>query len=1095
MKNTILFCVIGFLFSCTDDRSKMFSKISAGDTGIKFKNILKETEELNVMNYGYFYNGGGIAVGDINNDGLPDLYFTGNLVASRLYLNQGSFEFDEIAENAGVLAAGVWNTGVTMADVNADGFLDIYVCRSATTDPEKRRNQLFINNGDLTFTERGYEFGLDDSGYSTQASFFDYDRDGDLDMFLLNHSVQEYAGFSRLLSKYKNRVNIDWGDKLFRNDSIVFNNVTLQSGIKNNILGFGLGVTVSDVNQDGWPDIYVANDYNEEDYFYINQKNGLFKESLAEYFGHVSLFSMGCDGADINNDLLPDIVTLDMMPESNYRQKMSLGPENYEKYNQLIRSGFHHQTMRNMLQLNNGNGPFSEIGQLAGISTTDWSWAPLVADYDNDGWKDLFVTNGYMRNYLDMDFMNYAVSEKIKSNNGANLVVNEFIEKMPSIHQENSIFKNNGDLTFAKRNEEWGLDQKTISNGAVYADLDNDGDLDIVTNNVNEPAHVYRNNSETITSNSYLKIRLKGKGKNTFGVGTKIIVYADNKSMLQELFPARGFQSSVDYELLFGLGQSSQADSIKITWPDSSFQKFYKIPANQILTLSQQEASSPGSKSDLLTYSAFAEQKDNLGISYVHKENDYFDFKADKLLPYGISNSGPKAATGDINNDGLDDIYVGGAKGSAGQLYIQKVSVGFSEWQDKIVENDSLYEDTNAIFFDADGDKDLDLYVTSGGVDFEAQSPYLQDRLYINNGRGNFTKSSGLPEMTTSTSSITVSDIDDDSDLDVFAGGRLIPGEYPSSPRSYILINDGQGTFEDKTTILSKELTSPGMITDAAFINIDGDEYSDLVLVGDWMKVSIFLNKEGRGFDLLESESLSQTQGWWNTIHANDFDNDGDIDLVLGNFGLNNLYQPTPEQPVSMVYKDFDSNGSIDPLLFYYIQEENEFAYSRDELLGQINHLKKRFPDYETFAKSSAQEILTKEESENADTLRAMMLQSAYFQNDSKGDFTVKELPVQAQFSPIYAIQSLDINRDGNLDIITGGNQSLTRVSTGRYDANYGVTLLGDGKGGFTSLKPTYSGLKIKGDVRDISLLIGDDKYVLFFINNDSVQTYMLLDK
>lgn len=715
-----LLLLLLYLTSCSDDQLTMFTKLSVNDTGIRFKNLLRETENFNVLNYGYFYNGGGVAVGDINNDGLPDIYFTGNLVASRLYLNRGNWQFDEIAESSGVSAAGLWNTGVAMADVNGDGFLDIYVCRSAATDPEKRRNLLFINNGDLTFSEQGFQYGLDDTGYSTQASFFDYDRDGDLDMYLLNHSVQEYAGFNKLIGQYKNRVNVDLGDKLFRNDDLKFNNVTYNSGIKNNVLGFGLGVTVSDFNQDGWMDIYVSNDYNEEDYLYLNQKNGTFKESAAASFGHVSHFSMGCDGADINNDMKPDLVTLDMMPEGNYRQKMSLGPENYEKYNQLIKYGFHSQTMRNMLQLNNGNGHFSEIGQLAGVSNTDWSWSALLADYDNDGWKDLYVTNGYMRNYLDMDFMNYAVSEQINSSqNKAEVVVTDLIEQMPSIVEENYMFKNNADLTFAKMNKHWGMDHAALSNGAAYADLDNDGDLDLVVNNINEEAHVYRNNTETITGNSYLKVRLKGRGLNTFGIGAKIVVHANGQSLFQEFVPVRGFQSSVDYELLFGLGNKvTMVDSISICWPDSSIQKLKNIRADQTIVLDQQEAGFLKNHQDRQP-SMFSTKTDRLNVRFGHKENEYLDFKKDKLLPYGISTSGPKIAKADFNNDGLEDFYIGGAKDSPGQLFTQARGGFFEKHHSEAISRDAACEDTDGIWFDADGDKDPDLYVTSGGSAFD----------------------------------------------------------------------------------------------------------------------------------------------------------------------------------------------------------------------------------------------------------------------------------------------------------------------------------------------------------------------------------------
>ena len=1081
-----------------EDPNTLFTKLSSDDTNIHFQNTLRETEDFNVMKYGYFYNGGGVAIGDVNNDGLPDIYFTGNLVASRLYLNQGDWTFREVAEKAGVAAAGLWNTGVAMADVNGDGRLDIYVCRSAATDPTRRKNLLFINTTSesdrkVTFTEQAEAYGLADPGYSTQASFFDYDRDGDLDMYLLNHSTQEYAGFNKLTARHKQRTNPLLGDKLYRNDRSPrgegkFVDVSQEAGIIQNVLGFGLGVAVSDINTDGWYDIYVTNDYNEEDYLYLNQQDGTFQESLASRIGHTSLFSMGCDAADINNDAQPDIFTLDMLPASNYRLKMSLGPENYDKHNELIRSGFYYQTMRNMLQLNNGDGTFSEIGQLAGVGSTDWSWAALLADYDNDGWKDVFVSNGYMRNYLDMDFMNYVVGEKLKSEREHREVeVMNLVEVMPSIEVENYAFRNQGDLTFRSQATDWGLGGTSLSNGAAYADLDNDGDLDLVVNNVNDEASIYRNNSETLATNHFLKVQCRGDGMNPFGIGAKVSLYQGATVQYQELIPVRGFQSSVNPELVFGMGATERIDSLTVVWPNATGQTLANVPTDQTLVLNQKEAATVTLRKDNAVAPWFQPEADRAGIDYRHQENSFLDFKRDKLLAQGISTAGPHIAVGDVNGDQRDDLYVGGAKGTIGQLYLQQADGAFSSVDTPILNQSSEAEDTDGLFFDADGDGDQDLYVVSGGSDFAEDDPALQDRLYFNDGSGNFSsRTDALPDMLTSGSSVVAADMDGDGDQDLFVGGRVIPGKYPEAPRSYLLQNDGRGTFADVTAAYCSALIAPGLVTDAVWTDVNQDSLPDLVVVGEWMTVRLFLNQKDR---LVEThpEGLTPTSGWWNTVVAYDMDQDGDPDLVAGNEGMNNPFQATAEEPVALIYADFDQNGSIDPLLTYYIDGKSEVAFSRDELIGQMVSLRKKLTGYDAYAKAGLEDLLTEDQRAEADTLQATLFESVYLRNDGGGNFTVQPLPTEAQFSPVYAMLPRDINGDGHPDLVVGGNLSQTRVSTGKYDANYGMVFLGDGKGEFSWAPPARTGIHVAGEVRSIIRL---DERLLFARNDDSVAVF-----
>ncbi|MGB2313311.1 MAG: VCBS repeat-containing protein [Flavobacteriaceae bacterium] len=956
LSKKMLFLLSIILFSCTPSADKMFTLMPSRVTGINFKNPLKETEQFNVLNYGYLYNGGGVAIGDINNDGLSDIYFTGNMVGSRLYLNQGDFKFKEIAEQAGVFAAGLWNTGTTMADVNGDGLVDIYVCRSAAKNPDSRKNLLFINNGDLTFTEKGKEYGVDDSGYTTQGAFFDYDNDGDLDLYVLNHSTQEYAGLGKISRHHKKQKNKSYSDKLMRNDNGKFVDVSDEVGLISNILGFGLGVAVSDLNNDGWLDLYISNDYNEQDYLYLNNGDGTFSENLEDYIGHVSLYSMGSDIADINNDGLTDIMTLDMLPEGNYRIKMTSGPDNFEKLSHLDKNGFYHQTMRNMLQLNRGGDYFSEIGQFSGVSNTDWSWASLFTDLDNDGYKDLFITNGYRKDYTNMDFMNYVVQEKINERKTKEKIkLTELIEKMPSTVEENYTYKNNGDLTFTKMNKDWGLDQKTLSNGAAYADLDNDGDMDLIVNNIDEKAFVYRNNAEKFTQNNYLKIALQGAGKNKLGIGAKIKLTAGGMTQTQELLNTRGYQSSVDFNLIFGIGKSTAVDQVEVIWPNQKKQIITDLQPNQTLTLFQKDAVDAVILEKDSKAKFFQEATE---LDFTHKENNYNDFKREIMLPHMLSTLGPKLAIGDVNGDGLEDAFIGGAKGAVGGIFLQTRSGGFVKSNKIDLQPDAVSEDMGALFFDADGDKDLDLYVVSGGNEFEKTDPALKDRLYINRGKGNFIKSKkNLPDFTSSGSVVKAADYDNDGDQDLFIAGRILPNQYPYAPNSYLLENSGKGIFKDVTDDVAEGLKNIGMVSDALWTDFNGDNQPDLMLVGEWMPITLFENQNGNFKNISEEVGFKNSDGWWNTVAKADFDQDGDMDYVAGNFGLNSQLKTSVEYPIGIFAKDYDKNGSVDPILSCYDEGKNYPVFSKDDIQQQLTILKNRFVRYNEYADLTIDQI------------------------------------------------------------------------------------------------------------------------------------------
>ena len=1090
----IIFSIISILIltACKNDHSKLFTKLDEGRTGIKFRNLLQESPELNELTYSYFYNGGGVAIGDINNDGLQDILFTGNMVKNRLFLNKGNFKFEDITQKCGIADKQGWCTGATMIDINGDGRLDIYICRSADVDPIRRKNLLFINNEDLTFTEKAEEYGLSDEGYSTQASFFDYDKDGDLDMFLINHSLQQYTTGAKENPGLRKQQNPDFANKLYRNDNGHYTNVSGEAGITSNVLTFGLAVAISDINKDGWPDVYVSNDFNEPDYLFINNRDGTFSEKLAECMDEASLFSMGSDFADYNNDGLIDLVTLDMLAEDNKTQKMHSGAENYDKFQMLFRNGFYYQFSRNMLHKNNGDGTFSEIGQLAGISNTDWSWSSLFSDFDNDGNKDLFVTNGYVKDNTDMDFLKYTVDQTMKARQQAkDVVVYDLIAHMPTIEIPNYIFQNQGNGTFFKKTTEWGLDQKGVSAGAAYVDLDNDGDMDLVVSNTNEYAGIYKNNGEQLNKNNFLKIKLTGDKNNERGIGSKVSVYCNDKLYYQEQFPVRGFQSSVDPVLNFGLDKNQQIDSVIIVWPNDKMQKIQQVKPNQTLTLKLKDATLDWKFDSTETAKKYFKTAPSL--NFKHKENEFNDFTVQTLLLNYLSRQGPCMAKADINKDGREDIFIGGAKGQAGELFIELPDGSFINKPQPSFTKDVMSEDVAAEFFDADGDGDMDLYVASGGYEYSENDPALQNRLYFNDGKGNFTKKiSALPQMLTSTGCVKAADIDGDGDMDLFVGGRVVPGKYPVSPESCLLLNDGKGNFTNATGNIAPSLKNIGMVTDALWMDLNNDGKNDLIVVGEWMPIKVFINHDG----VLKDESSLYikfpTNGWWNKIYADDFDGDEDKDLVIGNIGLNTQFHADEKEPLQLYYKDFDGNGSIDPVFCYYINGISYPANSRDDLTDQLPMLKKKFLEYHQYANATINDVFTPDQLKDAKVLHATEQSTLYLRNDGEKGFNKKPLPIQPQYAPVYAITSLDANKDGKKDLLLAGNDSWTRIRYGQFNANHGMLFLGDGKGNFTYVPQWKSGLNIRENVRSLQTITTDNQVQLIFgINNQQPIRYI----
>ncbi len=1097
-----LFLISCLTCSCSKKEETLFEELPASATGIEFANNIIDSKDFNIFNYRNFYNGGGVAIGDVNNDGLPDLFLTSNLEDNKLYLNKGNMHFEDISKKAGIIGKKFWSTGVTFADINGDGLMDIYVCNSGSLD--LRGNQLYLNKGIKAgipqYVEVAKESGLEDGGFSTHAAFFDYDRDGDLDMYLLNNSLTPFGKLGYTNSR--NQRDKLGGDKLFRNDSefidqMKFTDVSESAGIFGSLIGFGLGITIGDVNQDNWPDIYISNDFYEHDYLYINQKNGTFKEDIINEMPHTSSNSMGADIADINDDGFLDIYVTDMLPGNDQRLKTTSTFEGYNLMELKLKQGFWHQYMRNNLHLNNGNGTFSEIGQLSGVHATDWSWGALIFDMDNDGKKDIFVANGIAKDLTDQDFVDFlgdrsTVQQILK---GKKFDYKDLTDKIPSVPIQNYAFRNTGDWHFVNQAPTWGLSGPGFSNGSAYGDLDNDGDLDLVVNNVNAPVSVFKNRSSEQLKNHYLRIKLKGADKNVHGIGATVTLYQKGSMKVLQQMPNRGYQSSSDHQLVFGLGKYQIIDSIKVVWPNDAVQWIRNPKSDQQLVLDYKNATMKPSTNAIKANVLMVDVTSG-NLNYIHQESLFNDFDRDVLLKQKYSTLGPALAVGDVNGDGLDDLYLGGAKGLAKKLFLQQSTGRFVEKSQLAFAADIQLESSNALFFDADKDLDLDLLVVTGSNEYAQNSSELRDILYLNDGKGNFSESTSFPKIYENGSVAVAADFDKDGDMDLFVGARMVSSKYGLSPSSSFLVNDGQGGFTEQSKRFMPGIGKLGMVSDATWADIQGDGYLDLVISQDWGGIFVFTNAKGK--QMVSQGNLPNSSGLWNTIHAADLDHDGDVDFVLGNLGLNTKIRATVSKPAILEVNDFDKNGTYEQIISCVSEDGNVYPMVlKGELQKAIPLIKKRFIRYQDFANKSISDLFTSDERNGSIQRQIVRTESSMLMNNGNGEFTWLSLPTEAQFSPIKAIETGDFNRDGITDILMAGNFFDVLPEWGRFDADYGLLLLGIGKGKFILKKSPDSGFQYSGQVRKMVKVrtIGNGTAIILAKNNDAAQLFKVVKK